>query len=320
MTARFVADVGGTNIRLAREVKGQLADIKKYLCNDFATIADVIKLYCDSLPEHDFVAGCIAIACPVSGDKVKMTNHYWEFSIEQTRQNLGLQNLMVINDYTAISMSLPVLSEQQKVKIGGGEPVENGTMAVFGAGTGLGVGHLIPITEGWKAMPGEGGHVDFAPIDDNDLYIWQFLRKHHGHVSAEQLISGPGLLQIYQALAEKNAVVPDACSSPAEVTNRALDGSCAVCVEALQQFCRVMGSFAGNLALNMGTFGGVYIAGGIAQRFVDFVCHSEFRQRFEDKGRLKHYVQNIPVYLIVEPDHGLMGAAAYLEQNMKEVS
>ncbi|MBC3764579.1 glucokinase [Neptunicella marina] len=319
MSERFVADVGGTNIRLAREVNGKLADIKKYLCKDFADIADVIKLYCDSLPEYHFVAGCIAIACPVNGDFIKMTNHDWQFSIEITRKQLGLEHLLVINDYTAISMSLPVLNDEQKVKIGGGEPTEGQPMAVFGAGTGLGVGHLIPVTEGWKPIPGEGGHVDFAPIDDTDLAIWQYLRKKHGHVSAEQLISGPGLLQIYHALAALNQVTPT-CASPAEVTEQALSGNCAVCEQTLTQFCKVMGSFAGNIALNMGTFGGVYIAGGIAQRFVDFVLNSEFRARFEDKGRFKPYMQAIPVYLITEADHGLMGAAAYLEQNLKEVS
>ncbi|MDN4503311.1 glucokinase [Alteromonadaceae bacterium BrNp21-10] len=315
MSARFAADVGGTNIRIAREVDGQLADIKKYLCNDFADIVDVIKLYCDSLPEHKFVAGCIAIACPVNGDKIKMTNHYWAFSIEETRQQLGLERLDVINDYTAISMSLPVLNDQQKVKIGGGEATPGKAMAVFGAGSGLGVGHLVPVTEGWKAIPGEGGHVDFAPIDDTDLFIWQYLRRNHSHVSAEQFLSGPGLLQIYQALSEKNKTTPE-CSSPADVTTKALAETCQTCVETLHQFCKIMGSFAGNLALNMGTNGGVYIAGGIAQRFVDFVLNSEFRARFEDKGRLQKYMQAIPTYLITEPDHGLLGAAAYLEQNM----
>lgn len=319
MTARFAADVGGTNIRIAREQGGKLFDIKKFLCKDFADISDALGLYFQSFPEYTFSAGCIGIACPVNGDKIKMTNHFWQFSIEQTRAKLGLQELFVINDYTAVSMSLPVLSEQQKVQIGGGQAQPNKPMAVFGPGTGLGVGHLVPVTEGWQALPGEGGHVDFAPIDDNDLHIWQFLRRHYQHVSAEQLISGPGILQMYQALADK-AGEPALCASPAEVTKRALDGSDATCVETLNQFCRVMGSFAGNLALNLGTFGGVYIAGGIAQRFIEFIQASDMRQRFEDKGRFKKYVSTIPLYIITEPDHGLLGAAAYLEQQLKESS
>lgn len=317
MSARFVADVGGTNIRIARTEGGKLLDIEKYLCKDFSDISDALGLYFQTYPQYAFTAGCIGIACPVNGDDVRMTNHFWRFSIEATRQKLGLTELFVINDYTAVSMSLPVLDDTQKVQIGGDKPKANTPLAVFGPGTGLGVGHLVPVTEGWKALPGEGGHVDFAPIDDVDLHIWQFLRRHFSHVSAEQLISGPGILQIYQALSDYHGK-PVSCRSPAEVTERALNGEDEVCVATLNQFCKVMGSFAGNLALTLGTFGGVYIAGGIAQRFIEFIQQSELRARFEDKGRFASYVRPIPIYLITEPDHGLLGAAAYLQQHAKE--
>lgn len=313
---RFVADVGGTNIRLAQEVNGQLSEIKKYLCKDYATIKDAVLQYFSEYPEVNFTAGCIGIACPTNSDSIKMTNHHWEFSVRELKQSLELDWLEVINDYTAVSMSLPVLSEQQKHQIGGGSAEQGGHIAVFGPGTGLGVGHLVNTASGWQSIPGEGGHVDFAPVDDIDIAILQFLRKRYERVSAEQLLSGNGLLQIYQALAEK-AGEEATMQAPADVTENALAGSCDVCVEALNRFCAIMGSFAGNLALNLGTSGGVYIAGGIVSRFIPFLENSDFRARYEAKGRFKDYVSVIPTYVITEPDHGLLGAAAYLEQHYK---
>ena len=316
MSVRFVADVGGTNIRLAQETNGNLSEIKKYLCNDFATIADAIKHYFSEFPGVNFSAGCIAIACPVPGDHVKMTNHYWEFSIEELTQALELEWLGVINDFTSVAHSIPALGEGQKVQIGGGQGVEKANIAVFGPGTGLGVDHLTWTEQGWKALDGEGGHVDFAPQDENDFVIWHFLNKILDHVSAEEVISGRGIVHIYQALASAAGIEPQ-YTDPADITTHALSGECEICEQTLQQFCRIMGSFAGNLALNLGTAGGVYIGGGIASRFVNFIKQSDFRARFEGKGRFQHYVAPIPTFIITEPDHGLLGAAAYLEQNFK---
>lgn len=316
MSERFVADVGGTNIRLARAVDGKLLDIKKYLCKDFDTIRDAIKGYFDEFPDVKFSSGCFGIACPTNNDLITMTNHHWQFSVKALTEELALDWLGVINDFTAVAMSLPVLTDEQKYQVGGGEPVAQGNIAVFGPGTGLGVGHLVSITEGWMPLAGEGGHVDFAPVDDIDVVILKSLRDQHGRVSAEQLLSGRGLLQIYLALAEHEGVTPQ-YSEPADVTENGLSGNCAICQAALNQFCAVMGSFAGNLALNLGTEGGIYISGGIVTRFLSFFENSQFRDRFEAKGRFKDYCAAIPTYVITEPDHALLGAAAYLEQNFK---
>ncbi|MEP4888759.1 MAG: glucokinase [Aliiglaciecola sp.] len=316
MTSKFVADVGGTNIRICQVDGHKLLNIKKYLCVDFPTIEDAIKHYFNEFPDIEFSYGCIAIACPVIGDWVKMTNHTWEFSIEQLTKGLSLTWLGVINDFTSVAHSLPVLKDEQKVQIGAGAPKLNANIAVFGPGTGLGVEHLTFTDKGWKALDGEGGHVDFAANDENEFAIWHYLKKKLGHVSAEEVLSGRGIVHIYEGLAEKNqqaAIYAD----PAQITEKALSEECELCVETLQQFCKIMGSFAGNLALNLATHGGVYIGGGIASRFVEFIKSSKFRARFEDKGRFRHYVSNIPTYIIIEPDHGLLGAAAYLQQNYK---
>lgn len=316
MSVKFVADVGGTNIRLAQVQDNKLMHIQKYLCKDFDTISDAILCYFKSYPEQKFSSGCIAIACPVPGDWVKMTNHTWEFSISELTKSLQVDWLGVINDFTSVAYSLPVLDETQKVQIGQGSIKENGNIAVFGPGTGLGVKHLTMTAFGYKALDGEGGHVDFAPQDESEIAIWRYLKNKLGHVSAEEVMSGRGIVQIYEGLAEYTKQ-PPIYNDPAPIVENALSQTCSLCEQTLSQFCKIMGSFAGNLALNLCTTGGVYIGGGIASRFTEFVGASDFRARFEGKGRFSHYVKSIPTFIIIEPDHGLLGAAAYLDQNYK---
>lgn len=314
--ARFVADVGGTNIRLALIENGSLSHIKKYLCSNYKTINSAIEAYIAEFPDLEFTAGCLGVACPVTGDLVSMTNNHWQFSISQLKTELGLHWLGVINDFTAVAHAVTVLTNQQKEQVGQGQSVDLDNIAVFGPGTGLGVKHLTHTADGWLALDGEGGHVDFAPIDEIDIAIWQFLTDKMGHASAEEVMSGRGLVHIYQAIAKhKNLSAP--LDDPADITERALDGSCALSVATLNQFCKILGSFAGNLALNLGTRGGVYIGGGIAPRFTNFIKQSDFRKRFEAKGRFRDYVAGIPTFIITEPDHGLIGAMAYLNQNCK---
>ena len=314
MSQKFVADVGGTNIRVARVTESGVTDIKKYICNDFASIDLAITQYFADMPEHNFTQGCIAIACPVLGDQVVMTNHSWAFSQNALQAQLKLDALFVINDFTAVAHSLPVLGKDQVVQIGEGAAKENGNIAVFGPGTGLGVEHITMTSTGWQTLDGEGGHVDFAPVDETDVVVWRHLQTTLGRASAEEVMSGRGLHNIYTALA-KEASAPVAFTEPAQITEAALNRTCELAEATLTQFCRIMGSFAGNLALNMATTGGIFIGGGIANRFPEFIQNSDFRARFEAKGQMKHYVKDIPTYLIAEPDHGLLGAAAYLNQN-----
>jgi glucokinase len=316
MTAKFVADVGGTNIRLAQVKDGELSLIKKYVCRDYASIGDAIGAYFADFPETTFSDGCLGVACPVAGDFINMTNNHWQFSIDQLKRELGLSWLGVINDFTAVAYAVTVLTSDQKVQIGPGKSTNTDNIAVFGPGTGLGVKHLTNVSGDWLALDGEGGHVDFAPVDETDLAIWRFLTNKLGHASAEEVMSGRGLVHIYQAIAEQKGL-PAPLDDPAYITEQALDGSSALSVATLTQFCKILGSFAGNLALNLGTRGGVYIGGGIAPRFTNFIKESDFRKRFEAKGRFRDYVAGIPTFIITEPDHGLIGAMAYLKQNCK---
>ncbi len=313
----LIADIGGTNIRLAiadESSDTKYKDIEAYQCAEFASLADVLSLYINNKQLNDStINACLAIACPVDNDLISMTNLPWQFSQKQLTEQLNLNSLTMINDYTAIAMAIPLLSDAQKVKIGGGEMVANKPIAVCGPGTGLGVANLVPLNNQWHCFSGEGGHVDFAAVDDLDTQILQFLRNIKQRVSAEQLLSGYGLEQIYQALCAINQQETKALSAK-DISTNALANSCPVCAQALAQFCKILGSFAGNLALTMNSQGGVYIAGGIVPRFVDYFKSSGFRQRFEEKGRLSNITVQTPTYVITEQQPGLLGAAAFLLQ------
>ncbi|MBD1389565.1 glucokinase [Neiella sp. HB171785] len=310
----LIADVGGTNIRLALvdEQGVEYTELRKYLCAQYPTITDVIRHYLDEV-KASVKHACIAIACPTNSDWIDMTNNSWAFSRREVQEALGLDALYIINDYTAISMSLPFLKDDQMVQVGPGMIEPGSPKAVLGPGTGLGVAHLVSVEGHWHSLPGEGGHVDFAPIDEVDNYIWKYLNKRYPHVSYEQLLSGLGLIQIYEALCEMRGVTIVE-RTPADISTLGVAGECELCQAAVEQFCKVLGSHAGNLALNLGAFGGVYVAGGIVPRFTGFVENSEFRARFEAKGRFTDYVRRVPTFLITEEQPGLLGAAAYLMQ------
>lgn len=327
-SVNLIADIGGTNIRLAQVDENneqKITALASYQCEDFDSLADVICCYL----EHKNLTGCsinacFAIACPADNDLITMTNLPWQFSQKALKQQLKLNSLVFINDYTAIAMAIPLLTEQQKVKIGGGTSIANKPIAVCGPGTGLGVANLVPINHAgvnqWHCFSGEGGHIDFAAINETEQQVMSYINALKKRVSYEQLLSGYGLEQIYQALLAITdepslASLPKKLSAK-EITSQAVAQSCKVCQQTLTLFCNVLGSFAGNLALIMDSQGGVYIAGGIVPRFIDYLKQSDFRKRFETKGRLSHITQQTPTYVITEQQPGLLGAAAYLLQEL----
>ncbi|MEJ5114256.1 glucokinase [Erwinia billingiae] len=315
----LVGDVGGTNARLALcEIEnGALSQAKTFSTADYDSLEAVIRFYLDE-QKQEITDGCIAIACPITDDWVEMTNHDWAFSTSKMKANLGFEHLEIINDFTAVSMAIPMLSADDVMQFGGGKAVNDKPVAVYGAGTGLGVAHLVHVDKRWVSLPGEGGHVDFAANSEEEDLILEVLRAELGHVSAERVLSGAGLVNLYRAIVKSDDRVPENLK-PKDVSQRALDDSCTDCRRALAMFCVIMGRFGGNLALNLGTFGGVYIAGGIVPRFLEFFKSSGFRAAFEDKGRFKDYVQNIPVFLITHDQPGLLGAGAHLRQTLGSV-
>lgn len=315
---RFVADVGGTHIRLAVCEGLNLSHIQRYRCSDFDSLSSAIEHYFAAYPELTFVQGCIALASYVGHDQVNMINHSWSFSLSQVAQSLALDELVAINDFTAVAFCLPYLTDEQKVQIGGGKAKPKQTMTVCGPGTGLGVGHLVYHQNRWVPLDGEGGHVDFAPVNEAGIELLNFLKAKLGRVSAEEVLSGRGLVHIYQCLAQQHRTSSEDCNTryetPEAITQAALAHQCELCEQALAIFCQCLGAFAGNLALTVGAFGGVYISGGVVHHFKSVFKNSDFRQYFENKPPLASYLKAIPTYLIDAPDHPLLGAAAYLNQ------
>lgn len=315
----LVADIGGTNIRLGiARANGEVNEITVYQCREFDSLKAVVEHYLtENYIADSRINACFAIACPVENDLIQMTNLPWQFSKSELKEQLNLNKLLVINDYTAIAYAVPYLSDDQKVQIGHGKAQKGKPISICGPGTGLGVANVVPVAEKWVALSGEGGHVDFAPIDRTEVKIFEYLNEKYAHVSYEQLLSGLGIEQIYQALvAIHNVELPKL--SAKEISEMALSNDCSICRQTLEQFCKILGSFAGNLALTLASFGGVYIAGGIVPRFVEFFNQSEFRSRFESKGRLSQFNQNIPTFVITESQPGILGASAYLRQHNKE--
>ncbi len=225
----LVGDVGGTNARLALcdIASGEISQAKTYSGLDYPSLEAVIRVY---LEEHkvEVKDGCIAIACPITGDWVAMTNHTWAFSIAEMKKNLGFSHLEIINDFTAVSMAIPMLKKEHLIQFGGAEPVEGKPIAVYGAGTGLGVAHLVHVDKRWVSLPGEGGHVDFAPNSEEEAIILEILRAEIGHVSAERVLSGPGLVNLYRAIVKADNRLPENLK-PKDITERALADSCTDC-------------------------------------------------------------------------------------------
>ncbi|MBQ9273636.1 MAG: glucokinase [Succinivibrio sp.] len=316
----MVGDIGGTNCRLSlvNLADGSISTPIIYSAVENPSLEKCVLQFREECGQ-DFDMGCLAIASAIDGDYVQMTNNPWAFSISELKEHTKLKRLDVINDFTAMCMSVTCVKSEDLVQIGGTKPVEGAPIAVYGAGTGLGVAHIIKVGERWIPLPGEGGHVDMAPANVNEDMILLSLRGRIGHVSAERVLSGPGLVNLYEAIAMRNErVKPN--MQPADVTNGAFGNPPDPdCLEAVNTFCRLMGSFGGNLALNLSTFGGVYIAGGVVPHFLDFFKKSQFRQAFEDKGRFKSFLKDIPVYVITDKLAGLRGAGAVIRQELGAV-
>ena len=318
---RLLADVGGTNARFALEVAaGQIGQVEVLPCADYPSLAAALKAYL-ALPQIVAAGGAavrhavIAIANPVAGDFLSMTNHHWSFSIRAMREECGFATLDVVNDFTALARAVPMLSSEEKHQVGAGTARPNTAIGLIGAGTGLGVSGLIPSNGGWIALQSEGGHVSFAPFNEVEVAILQFAWREFEHVSAERLISGDGLELIYRALADR-AGVPDEQLPAAEITRRALAGESQLCDDVIETFCCMLGTVAANGAVTLGALGGIYIGGGIVPRLGARFDRSGFRARFERKGRFASYVSQVPTFVITAKYPACLGTSAILSEKL----
>ena len=319
---RLLGDIGGTHARFAWMDRpgAPLSHVQTYRCAEHPTLGDAIRHYLHDQAPSRPAACALGIANPVTGDEVRMTNHHWAFSIQALRQQLDLQRLEVINDFTALALSLPSLEGAALQDLGGVRPSAEclaqprAPLALLGAGTGLGVSGLLPSAQGPVPLAGEGGHATLSAMDDEESAVLALLRASFGHVSAERALSGPGLLNLYRASAQLLGLAADPQLPPEQVLPRARAGD-PVCQRAVDLFCRFLGSTAGNLALTLGATGGVYIGGGIAPRLLPELRASRFRERFEGKGRLQPLLAPIPCFVIDSPTSpALLGAARALDR------
>ncbi len=321
---RLLADIDGTYARFTLELApGEFTQMAALRCADHADFHAAVSAYLSSLNRAEggpppIAHAAIAMANPVAGDQVRLTNHPWQFSSDAMRQRLALDTLVVVNDFTALAMALPRLADADVRQVGGGQARRPSVIGLLGAGTGLGVSGLIPAGEGWIALGTEGGHVNVGPRDEREMDILKFARQTLDHVSCERLMSSPGLELIHRALAERNGVNAEAL--PASfITQRALAASDALCLETLDVFCGLLGTAAANLAVTLGALGGIYIGGDIVPGLGEYFDRSPFRERFEDKGRLRDYVSAIPTFVITAEHATFKGASAILDNQLRSL-
>jgi glucokinase len=308
----MVADIGGTNARLALADPQtlELSHIHQTLCANHANLDAALAEYFSGLPITPRRAA-LAVAAPVSGEQVSLTNSHWSFRTSELCRTTGLEEIQVLNDFEALALSLPALAPIELHQIGGAKPEAHATKVVLGPGTGLGVAGLVWSGQ-WLAVPGEGGHMSLGACDEGELAILRELGQGASHVSAERAISGPGLLALYRAVAaDRHAPAVESV----DVVALALGGD-AVAGEALGVFIAWLGRFAGNIALAFGARGGVYLGGGIAPKIVAALSAGPFREAFEQKGRMSAYLAPVPVYVILAEFAALKGAAAALRPKL----
>lgn len=309
-TPRLIADIGGTNARFALVQGDGIPYAERTLfCAEYPKLANAITAYLQTLAEPRPSEAALAVAMPVGGDQVTFTNNpQWSFSVEDLRQTLGFERLLLLNDFTALALALPCLGTQEIRSIGGGTAVAEAVIGLLGPGTGLGVSGLVWSGERWIPLQSEGGHVSFAPVTEREWQIVRLVAARFGHVSAERLLSGPGLVNIYQAVAALEGKTPETLE-PSQITEAGLTRSCPLCVETLEFFCAALGTVAGNLAITLGARGGIYIGGGIVPQLGVFFEQSGFRPRFEAMGRFESYMAAIPTHVITAVNPALRGIA-----------
>jgi len=312
---RLLGDIGGTNARWAwqKNINAPLECIEVSPCSASASLYDSAVSY---LARHGLGQPRVAsmgIATAVAGDLVEFTNNQWSFSITELKAALQVQRCLVINDFTALALSLTARAPTDLKLLGGQPRAVDAPLALIGPGTGLGVSGLFPDGRGgFVPISGEGGHVTLAATDALEAAVLTHLRQQWGHASAERVLSGPGLVNLYQALCAVEGCVAQALR-PEDVSAAALASTDSMCQKTVRLFASFLGNVAGNLALTLGARGGVYLGGGIVPQLAGAFDAALFRRKFEDKGRFGAYLNPIPVWLITASTPALLGASRALD-------
>jgi glucokinase len=311
----LVGDVGGTNARFAVvDSQGHVRNPRIFPAKNYSTITEVISEYLETtVGRKRPPRAVIAVAGPVVDGEIEFTNLDWQISEGELIADFGFEAVKLLNDFAAQALACPRLDPEELRPLG--PKLKGGSdcpMVVLGAGTGFGVAGLARADRGDVSVATEGGHAAFAPLDEVEVEVWRRLNARYGRVSVERILSGPGMFDLYRALADvRGSIAP--LEDQRAVYEAAASGD-ALAGETLDRFCAIMGSVAGDLALTFGARGGVFISGGIAPKLADRLASGGFRARFEDKGRLSDYVKQIPTSLVLHPYPAIVGAARELEQ------
>ena len=315
----LVGDIGGTNARFAlvKENSVELSHVEVLSCEDFVNFDQAVACYYDKVGVSPVARACISFACPI-GDDIKMTNNHWAFNVAAMQQQLGLKQFALLNDFTAMAYGMLFIENDEKLLLqaGSDKHLDNPRL-VLGPGTGLGVSCLVPQTQvdsavSWQAVATEGGHVSFAPVNALQVKILVILQRKYQRVSVERILSGDGIVALYQAICEIKQA-PASFDSAAQITGAAIANEDALAVLALEVFCEVLGAVTGDLVLAQGARGGVYLCGGIPPRIQEFLLNSNFCVSMANKGRFNQYLSQVPVWLCDAKYPGLLGAAAALK-------
>jgi glucokinase len=303
----LLADIGGTNARFALSAGGAVGTIAHMAVSDYGSFGEALDKYLGNLPEAGTIrAAILAVSGAVQNGRCALTNNPWVIDAADLRAAYGFSTMRLINDFEAVAWSLPRLSPDKLLQIGGGRPVVGAPLAALGPGTGLGVAASIPHATGHLVLSSEGGHSTLAGCSSREDAVIAYLRQRFGHVSAERVLSGHGLENLHEALAAlDNVMLPR--RRAAEITQAGIEGTCSTCRAAIDMFCAMLGTVAGNLALTLGAKGGIFVAGGILRQMPEYFARSPFRARFEDKGRFRQYLEPIPTCLVLDEDAAFTG-------------
>ena len=308
----LIGDIGGTNARFAilLDAYAEPKEFPSVRTADFASLDEAIEAAVLDRTSVRPLSALLAVAGPVDGDEIALTNHGWVVRPRRMFETLGLEEVVVLNDFEAQALGVVALGPEHMEKIGGGEAEEEASRVVLGPGTGLGVAGLVHARHMWIPVPGEGGHVDIGPRSPRDFAVFPHIEAIEGRISAEQMLCGRGLVNLYRAVAAADGVEPR-LSAPAEITAAALSGGDAVAAEALGVFVTCLGRLAGDMALVFMSRGGVFLTGGIVQKIVPALKDGRFRAAFEDKAPHSALMRAMPVHVVTHPLAALAGLAAY---------
>ena len=315
----LIGDIGGTNARFALVRPGEAGFSHELTlsCDDYETAERGFADYLDRIGGIVPDAICLAAAGPVIDDRVRFSNNHWIIDGRELRKRFPLAGVRLLNDFEAIACSIPLLGERDTSVVGlvpsTFDQKSDFTIGVMGPGTGLGIGGLLGRSDVFHPIFGEGSHCGFAPETRTQLRVLEQLRQRFDRVSEERLVSGPGLENIYWALCKINDQKCDEIPA-SEIFSRVLANEDVIAAESVQLFFEVLGQIAGNLALTLNAYDGIYLAGGIVKRYPELLDSSNFRAGFENKGRHRSLMEGVPVSLIQHPQPGLLGASYCVRQ------